>query len=208
MTQFKKLHDNLINRNSILCFLLFVILSSSNISHAGRISGYLQFSYNNRIGESAGARTERWDFEQKYNLRYSGYTYHPSLLNYSLSGTFTKLNGEIDTLGDFDSKATDYDATFNFLNITPFPFSLYASRSTGRSISFFSLLSGSSSLIEQTREVYGLSGSLDLSRIAYRMYINKHRTGNGKVKGKANGKESGDRFLFFMGRFPIINYKF
>lgn len=199
-----------LNRKALFCFILFLILFISNISHAGHISGYLQFSYNNRIDELAGAQTEEWDFEQKYKLRYYGYTYDPRLLDYSLSGTFTKLNGEIDTSGDFDGKATDYDANLNFLKITPFPFSLYSSRSTERSITFAPITIGSSRLIEQTREVYGLLGSLDLRRIAYRMYINRHRSGNGngRVKGKVKEEESGDRFLFFLGRFPIINYKF
>ncbi|MEW6715414.1 MAG: hypothetical protein AB1306_10040, partial [Nitrospirota bacterium] len=177
----------------------------------GHISGYLQFSYNNRIEELSGAQTEEWDFEQRYKLRYSGYTYHPRLLNYSLSGTFNKLNGEITPSDNFESKATDYDATLNFLSITPFPFSLYASRSTALSIPFFtSVTTGYSGLIEQRREVYGLSGSLDLRGIAYRMYLNKHRSGNGngRVKGKSKGPTSGDRFLFFLGKFPIINYKF
>lgn len=193
-------------RPALFCFILFVTLFLPAVSHAGRISGYLQFSYNNIIEELSGAQTEEWDFEQRYNLKYSGYIYHPRLLDYSLSGTFTKLNGEIDTSGDFESKATDYDAALNFLKITPFPFSLYASRTTGRSIS--PITTGSASLIEQTREVYGLSGSLDLRSIAYRMYINEHSSGQGRVKGKANEASSRDRFLFFLGRFPIINYRF
>jgi hypothetical protein len=203
-------------RKALICCFLFLFFSPPDISYAGHISGYLQFSYSSRIDESDESRTEEWDFEQKYKLRYWSYVYHPRLLDYTLSGTFSKLNGNITPSGDFDSKATDYDATLNFFKITPFPFSLYASSNTTTSVPFFtSITSSSSSLIEQTRDIYGLSGSLDIRRIAYKMYVNRHKGGNGNGRGRLKGRakekpkeiSGADKFLFFLGRFPIIHYR-
>ncbi len=145
---------------ALIPVILSVVLLSAAAAYAQGygLSGLIQLTYRRDLLTSEGETTgEQWSIEQRYHLRYRGYIYHPRLLEFRLGGAFVKEDGKKDG-GDLSAKGTDYDIRLDFLGGTDFPFSLFASKYTERSIT--PVTEGTEVIIEQRRRNIGLEGAV------------------------------------------------
>lgn len=161
-----------LKKRGLLLLTLVMVLLSPHILYAQRygFSGLVQLTYRNELAKTADSTTEQWSIEQKYNLKYKGYVYHPKLLEYSLSGTFIKESGKRN--GDaLSAKSKDYNIRLNFIKSTKYPFTLFAAKLTDRS--FSPITEGSPVLTEQTIKSIGLEGAVysrKLPTFKYRLW--------------------------------------
>ena len=94
-----------------------------------RLSGLLQYTYQQDRNKTPDSRSERNAFSQEYQLRYQGSVYHPRLLIYNIQGIFKKDDSETEDTqsGDsrFKSRLSTYNFGLDFLQGNRYPFSIY-----------------------------------------------------------------------------------
>lgn len=94
-----------------------------------RLSGLLQYTYQQDRGKTPDSKSERNAFSQEYQLRYQGSVYSPRLLMYNIQGIFKKDDSKTEDsqagVARFKSKLSTYNFRADFIQRTKYPFSVY-----------------------------------------------------------------------------------
>ena len=127
------------------------------IADARNFSGLVQLTYSGDNSNNEGVVTKQSAITQEYRLNYGNFVYDPRLLNFLISGTFSKEDGKTDD-SETTVKGKDYDLRFNFLSATYFPFEVWTFKHT--TASFTPQAEGPPLHIRQTLQSSGISGSI------------------------------------------------
>jgi hypothetical protein len=151
-------------------------------------SGEIGLTYERDTTENEIVDSKLSNIEQRYTLNYSNFIYKPKLLTYYLSGSFIKNDGKAND-SEAQAKSKEYKARLNFLNGTPYPFNLWASKQSPTS--FTSQQNGQAVFFKQDIESFGFNGGLYLPRLPTVRY--SFRQEDKKTTGQTQVVDERDR---------------
>jgi len=161
-----------------------------------RLSGLLQYTYQQDENKDIDAESKKSSFIQEYKLRYQGYIYSPRLLMSTIGGSFRKEDSKTDESNSGETtvkaKSHDYNLKLDFIQGTKYPFTIYKER---MELPTWTIQPEQSFLTKQTTDRYGLFGNARIGAGTNLKYdIHQDNT---KTTGQSQQTDQTNRSLLF-----------